>query len=578
MGGFDPRVLALMLLRLVVEDFELIERAELVPAAGLTAITGETGSGKTMLLNAIEFALGARASSDAVRKGRRRARVALEIEPDDRVREVLAAQGIELEDDEVVVVRELEGGKTTGRINGVPVSAAQLRALGLAVAEIVGQHEAQRLLAPAQQLDALDRFGGAKTLSLRERVAAAHERHGRLRDELATLEADEGRALADADFAAFAAREIADAALEEGEDERLRERRDLLANAERIAGALRAASDSLAEEERFASAVASLATIARFGAGLDELARDASALQGEIGELSARIGRQLESIDLDPNELETVTARLALIDRLKKKYGGTIEAVGVARRGFDEIVERAATSDERQGRLRAEAEVAAAELDAACADLTKARAAAARACESRVTAELAALAMPAARFAIAFEPLAQPGPNGAERCEFRLSANPGEPLRPLARGASGGELSRVMLALSVVLADRTSRVALVFDEIDAGIGGATANAVGARLADLATHTQVVCVTHLAQIAVFAGAQFALRKREAKGATTIELVALDEEARLAEIARMLSGATTGVSLEHARTLMRERATPGDGASRYSSRRSQPASRS
>ena len=564
--------------RLVVEDFELIARAELVPAAGLTAITGETGSGKTMLLDAIEFALGARASGDAVRKGRKRARVALEIEPDARVRETLAQQGIPLDDDEVVVVRELEGGKTTGRINGVPVSAAQLRALGLEVAEIVGQHEAQRLLAPAQQLDALDRFGGAKTLSLRDQVQAAHARHGRLRDELRTLEADEGRALADADFAAFAAGEIGDAALEEGEDERLRERRDLLMNAERIAGALRAAGDSLAEEERFAAAVSSLAGIARFGTNLEELARDAAALQGELGELGVRIARQLESSDADPGELDAVSGRLALVDRLKKKYGGTIESVLSAKLRFDEIVERAANSDERRAALHAQCEAAGDELRVASGGLSKARASAARACEARVTDELGALAMPAARFEIAFESLASPGPNGSERCEFRLAANPGEPLRPLARGASGGELSRVMLALSVVLADRSSRVALVFDEIDAGIGGATANAVGARLADLARHTQVVCVTHLAQIAVFADSQFALRKLEAKGTTTIELAPLDDDARLAEVARMLSGATTGVSLEHARTLLRERVTPGGGASRYSSRRSQPASRS
>ena len=550
--------------RLTVEDYELIAHAELEPAPGLTAITGETGSGKTMLLDAIDFALGARAATDAVRKGRKRARISLEIEPDERALAAIAAAGIEIDEDETLaIVRELSDGKTSARVAGVPVSAAQLRAIGREVAEIVGQHEAQRLLIPAQQLDALDRFGGAELLAAASRLRAAHERHAAVVADLAELESQAGRALADADYAAFASREIADAAPEAGEEERLRERRDLLVNAERIASALRIARDALIEGEASASdslgaAATSLSHIGRFASELEELANAANALQSETSELAGRLGRQLEAVDVDPAELDIVTARLELLDRLKKKYGGSLEAVLEAKRRFDETIKRFEHADEHRASLQRSREEAAAELGDAAVRLTKLRHAAAKTCEKKVSTELAALAMPSARFQIAFDALEGVGPRGAERCEFMLAANPGEPPRSLGRSASGGELSRVMLALTVVLADRSSRTAIIFDEIDAGVGGATANAVGARLADLARDLQVVCVTHLAQIAAYADRQVALRKSEAKSATIIEIVDLDRDARLEELARMLSGATTGVSLQHARTLLKERA--------------------
>jgi DNA repair protein RecN (Recombination protein N) len=550
------------LLRLTIENFGLIEHAAFEFADGLTVFSGETGSGKTMLLGALGFALGERADADMIRAGAARARVTLELAPDDAVRDLLATAGFELApDDDAILTRELAAnGRSQARINGQAASASQLRDLGAALIDIVGQHEAQRLLAPAFALDVVDRFGGAplavhRTLvreSFRARQAALAER--------AALLDDDGRLRAQLEFARFAAAEIDDAALAaDDEDERLRERRDVLANAEKIASALSSAEAALEDDgggvDALGSAASTLASIARYGAAFGTLASAAGALQSEANDLAARIARERDAIDVDPGELETLGARLDVLERLKKKYGPTIAAIKATRAQFAETIDR---DDRRDGDVAAvEARIAAldAELARGAAALTNARTAAARDLEALVQTELAALAMPAARFRIAFEPLATIGAHGAERAELRLAPNPGEPERPIAKSASGGELSRVLLALIVALADRRERTALVFDEIDAGIGGATANAVGARLGRLARDAQVVVVTHLAQIASWAGAHYALRKRDAAGTTVIELEDLaGNEARLAEIARMLSGEATPVSLEHAATLV------------------------
>ncbi len=547
------------LLRLTIENVGLIARAELDFANALTVVTGETGSGKTMLLGALGLALGERADSESVRGGAERARVALEIAPDDGLRARLAEAGFVLAaDDDLIVQREvLASGRSQARINGIPASASQLRELVGTLVDVVSQHEAQRLLAPAYALDLVDRFGGEETLALRDAVRKLHERTRAARERLARLR-DDGE-LARAEFARFALGEIDAAAVEDdGEDERLRARRDLLANAERILAALGLASAAFEDEggavDALGAAETALAGLARYGEAFAELGGAAAALQSEANELAARIARERDAIELDPAELDALTERLDALDRLKKKYGGTLAAVRARR---ETLAGEIAEVDDRDARLAAAARELAA-TEAALRERAEAlgarRRAAANAIERAVRVELTALAMPAARLRIALDPLPEPAASGLERAELRFAANPGEPERGLARVASGGELSRVLLALTVVLADRRERTALVFDEIDAGIGGATASAVGARLARLAETAQVVCVTHLAQIASHGDAHLALRKRASKSATTIEAVALEPGARQAEIARMLSGGEGLLALEHAGELI------------------------
>ena len=545
--------------RLEIEDFGLIARASVEFAEGLTSFTGETGSGKTMLVGALAFVLGERSSPDVVRGGAARARVTLEIDADDALRERLAAEGFESEPGEpAIFVREVQAsGKSSARINGRPATAAQLREAGEWFVDLVGQHEQQRLLAHGYQLELLDRFAGEAASGERVALGTAYARAGTLARELAELRESVGRGLADLEFARFAVAEIDDAKLELGEDVRLRERRDFLANAERIAGALAQAHEALSASEGLGAAATALAGVARYGNELARLAEVVAALQSDATDAAIAISRAAETTEFDASEFESIGERLDLLERLKKKYGGSLEAVGQSRAQFAAGVERYASRDERQAEVEASFAAARADLERHAKSLSDLRAAAARRLERAVAEELRELAMPAARFEVALERAEEIGPQGHERVEFALAPNPGEPLRPLVRAASGGELSRVLLALVVVLADKRERTALVFDEIDAGVGGATARAVGRRLGALARNAQVVCVTHLAQIAAWADRHYALRKRERAGATTIEVVELgDRTAVLDELARMMGGKVHDVAVEHAETLLRD----------------------
>jgi DNA repair protein RecN (Recombination protein N) len=560
--------------RLAIEDFGLIARAEMRFADGLTVCSGETGSGKTMLLGALAFVLGARASPDNIRRGAARTRVTLEAEPDDAVRALAADAGFELEaDEDLIVVRELtEAGKSSARVNGRPAAAGQLRDLGERLIDFVGQHEQQRLLSPAYQLDLLDRFAGEDVLALRERVEMAYERAAHLAAALAALRSDTDQVLAHYEHAQFALREIDEAAIRVDEEPELRARREYLANAEKIAAALALAHDVLAEGEYAAieslgAAAAALSGVQRFGEALGALTQRVVAVQSDATDVAAAVAKERERTEFDAAEAESIGARLDLLDRLKRKYGGSIEAVLAERTRFARLVEEHESRDERLAAQSNELTAAQHELETLAGELTAGRARGAHLLEERVGAELRGLAMPAARFAVALEPLDLIGARGAERTEFTLAPNAGEPLRALAKAASGGELSRVLLALVVVLADRRERTTLVFDEIDAGIGGATANAVGVRLGALARNAQILCVTHLAQIASWADVHYTLRKQTKKDETQIELVPLEESAVVREeIARMLSGTTAAVALDHAETLLadvRQKKSPAKG---------------
>jgi DNA repair protein RecN (Recombination protein N) len=552
-----------MLRRLEIENYGLIAGADVEFAPGATIFTGETGSGKTMLLGALDFALGARAGSDVVRRGARRATVTVAFDPDDAQRAQFEADGFGLDaGEEASIAREMtDAGRSSVRVNGRSATAGYVREFADAVAEIVGQHEAQHLLSPAYHLDLLDRFAGNEALRLRDAVAHAYAQAETCAQSLDRLMQTERDARELYDEACFIVREIAEARVDPDEFGRLTDRRAFLDNVERIAGALHAAREALTQQESSAAhalgaAAAALSNIGRFSEDLQEMAQRAAALQSDAGELASDVARALDATEFDSGELEAINSRLALLERLARRYGGTLDAVVERARRARQTVEEFENRDELVERLRAEAAAATRELERLAESLTKVRQKAAAGLGRRVVAEFGEIALRSGRFEAALHRVDRAGPTGIDRVEFLFAANAGETLRPLSRVASGGELSRVLLALVVCLAEsRDARGALIFDEIDAGIGGATATAVGERIAALARDGQVVCVTHLAQIATVANRHYVLDKLERRGETTIAVRELrGAKEREAEVARMLSGETGDVALRHARALL------------------------
>jgi DNA repair protein RecN (Recombination protein N) len=551
--------------RMEIENYGLIAHAAIEFSSGATIFTGETGSGKTMILGAIGFVLGERASADVVRRGAPRASVTLTFEPSPALRERLAGDGFELDPgEEATIAREInEAGKSSVRVNGRISTAGYVRELAENLADIVGQHDAHRLLAPAYHVELLDRFAGDHVLLQRAAVAIAYERAREAQEAVAAFSRDEERSRHRYDDAVAARDEIAAIAPLEGEDERLTARRRYLDNVERIAAALRAAHDALGGEESSATgalgnAAVALGTISEISAELHAMAQQATALQSEASDLATSLARALEDTESDPVELDAINTRLDRLDRLKRKYGATLAAVLQYEIEAQATAEAFENRDKGLATLRAAADAADAELTTQAQRLREARAAASKALSAAVERELKDLALASARFDVAFTPLDRIGPDGADAIEFAFSANTGEPLRPLARVASGGEMSRVLLALVVAVANARERTALIFDEIDSGIGGATATAVGARIGRLARDGQVVCVTHLAQLATWSDRHYLLEKHESLSETTIAVREIaGDEARAAELARMLSGEAHEVALEHARMLLRTR---------------------
>jgi len=547
--------------RLLIEDYGLVARADIELAAGQTIFTGETGSGKTMVLGAIAFVLGERAGGDVVRRSAKRASVTLNFDAGPALRKRLEDDGFELDAaEDAILGREMtDAGKSTLRLNGRQTTAGYVREIAADIADIIGQHEAQRLLAASYHTQILDRFGGSELSGARMNVSQAHANLEGVTTELRLLSDREGKAQAEVAFAQFAYDEIRSAALEAGEDQHLNERRRFLDNIERITSALKTAHDALARDrganDSLGEAAVAFAGIASIERELGAMAEAIASLQDQAGELTVRISRQLDQTEFDAAELETINARLDLLDRLKKKHGGSIEAVIASGERYALTVDSFATRDERRAELEAQQRACAGVLEKAAHKLTALRGAAGKRLRTRVESEFPDLALPAGKFSAEFTDLPSLTAEGAESIEFLFTANAGEPLRPLVKVASGGELSRVLLALIMAVMQTREPTALVFDEIDTGIGGATAVAVGTRLAKLAKVTQVICVTHLAQIASWADRHYVLEKEEKVAQTTIVVHEVTKRTeRAGELARMLSGGAEGIALEHAEALL------------------------
>jgi len=555
-----------MLKLLRINNIALVPSLELEFGPGLTLLTGETGAGKSILIDALGLVLGERASPDLIRSGEERAVVEAVVEMKN-AGTLLEERALPQEGDEIVLRRELQAsGKGRATVNGAIVPVGLLRDLAPHLAVVHGQHEPQGLLDPGTHLSLVDHFAGTDASEVAEvfrELRSAEAGLERLRGD--RREAERRREMLE-----FQANEIERAELRAGEEEALRAEKARQANAGRLASLSSEAYGLLYDDES-----AALARLGQVFKRVEELA----AIDAEFGpflaakadclpplEDLARVLRDYrERLEVSPGRLDEIESRLAILERLKKKYGSSVEEVlafGARCRGELEALNSPEREEQRLEERRERA--SAAYLERARA-LSKRRRTVARELVRRVQAELAELAMEKTRFEVLFTPADAESVSdasawteqGLERAEFLLSPNPGEELRPLVRIASGGELSRLMLALkSVVRSDRAG-LTLVFDEVDAGIGGRVAEVVGRKLRALAERQQVLCVTHLPQIAAFADQHLAVRKQVARGRTETGVDSLSERERVEEVARMLGGETiTQTARQHAQEMLKQ----------------------
>jgi DNA repair protein RecN (Recombination protein N) len=558
-----------MLRELRIENLLLIERAELRLGEGLNAITGETGAGKTVLAHSLDLLMGGKARAQIVRPGAEEAWVEGVFDLpagllDDPELAELAERLPEGADEVVLGRRVSSGGRTSAFVAGRAATAADLKLLGGRLLAFFGQHEHRKLTISSAQLEILDGFAGAEHLQTRERYREAHRECARLAAELADLREREGSRERDLDLYRYELSEIEEVAPEPEERAELGARRERLRHAEGLRDAAAGAHAGLAGAEADGGGAAAalgqaeslLQGAVGLDPGLDAIAERVAALAVELGDIGSELRDYAEGVEADPGELLAVEERLEAIDRLERKHGGSVESVLEHAERCRAEIERLEGAEVRGA--EAEAALAAAEARRVKLGetLSAGRSAAAKPLEERVAAELEQLSMAGAALEVVLEPHPDGfGPNGRETVELRVAPNPGIEAAPLREAASGGELSRVMLALSG-LGARASAGTLVFDEIDAGIGGNTARVVGERLRALGSERQVVCITHLPQVASLAGTHFRLEKDVAAGQAFATVERLDGEGVVEEIRRMLGGdGGDDAATEHARELLK-----------------------
>jgi DNA repair protein RecN (Recombination protein N) len=554
-----------VLVELLVENYAVVEQVRVRFHPGLNLLTGETGSGKSIVVDALGLVLGARASAEMVRAETDRARVSaiFEAPRDQACLALLDQAGVAVEDGELLIEREvLAGGKSRAFLGSRPVTAALLREIAPFLGDIHGQHEQQQLFSSEAQLLLLDEFAG---LDERRELAGMLFREWKsVERELQELNKSEQEKLRLADLWSFQRKEIEAAGLKPGEDAELERQRLVLRNVAKLQENAGAAYAALYESAESASAQVRAALkrvdeLCRIDGSFGDVAEALKTAAIGIAEASDRIRDYLDRLEADPARLDEVESRLAMIERLKRKYGSSLEEVLAF---LDEVrgqMEAVESAGERRMTLEREAAERAEKFREAATGLTKARRAAGEKLAKKVETELDSLAMENAVLRIEVREAAA-SETGVDRVEFLISANAGEEPKALDRVASGGELSRVALALktSVGKTARGSGVqrTLVFDEIDSGIGGAVAESVGRRLKRLSGASQVLCVTHLAQVAGFADHHYFVEKREVKGRTVAEVEELSGAARTREIGRMLSGQrVTAEALKHAEQLIK-----------------------
>jgi DNA repair protein RecN (Recombination protein N) len=562
-----------VLLELAIQDFAIIDKLRLRFEAGFNVMTGETGAGKSIIIDAVSLLLGGRAQTEFVRQGTDRAVVeglfALDEAWLEQIAPVLREHGLldegEVEDDVLILTREINaGGRNLCRVNGRATPLSVLRAITEPLIDIHGQSEHLSLMNPRAHVDLLDRFAG--TLPRRAAFAAQVSALRGIREQIRRLATSERELALRVDRLQYIVDEIDEAKLVPDEEEELARERRVLANSEKLArladeacvliaeGASDDALPVLAQMSQVARAVAALAKLDETMSDAQEIAEQANAL---IDDLGRTLDRYRDSLEHNPHRLEEIERRLTLIFNLKRKYGETIPEILAERERAQQELNEIADAEERLAWLHEEEERLLEEIGRLGRELSVARRAAAEQMAREVETQLADLRMQRARFQVHIEwvsgaggaPVVDPfeheagerflfDQTGLDQVEFLLAPNPGEGLKPLARIASGGEASRIMLAIKTALGHADNTPTLIFDEIDTGVGGRVGGVVGRKLHDLAGNRQVLCITHLPQIAAFADRHFHIRKEIVADRTATRVDLMDETARVAELAQMI----------------------------------------
>lgn len=551
-----------MLRSLYIENLAVFSRAEIEFTAGFNVFTGETGAGKTILIGAIGAVLGQRVSKELIRAGESRAQVSAIFSP---VSPEIAGLLNELgfgppEDGELLLSRIIRPDAADCRINGRPATAAALRTLGSHLMDLHGQRDNQKLLSADYHLSLIDQYGGCQQLA-REYMEVWKQLCA-VREQLRSLQMDEGEKARRMDLLRYQIDEISRAGLREGEQEELESQRALMRSAGRVADALLEAKallnpeteDTPGLEDQMAALIESLETASRYLPDLQPQAARLADFAYELSELSRDLSGYLESLDFSPHQLDEVEERLSLVHTLQLKYGKSIADILTFLACAEEELQNIQLSEERTARLEKEERQVLAKAQKLAGNLSKQRRKAAAAFEKAVEAELRFLDMPGAHLSVSLKPK-ELGPSGEDAVQLLFGANPGDGLRPLQKAASGGEISRLMLSIKNVLSAEGDDVTAIFDEVDTGVSGRAADRIGRKLASAAAGRQVLCVTHLAQVAAYADHHMLIEKTLTKEHASTSVRLLDSEGRAGELARIVSGdARTEAALLNAREMI------------------------
>lgn len=550
-----------MLQSLRVSNFALIEELEVTFDGGLNILTGETGAGKSILLGSIQTALGAKTSKDVIRNGAESAYVEIVFENCGKaVEEELERQEISFDDGSVTISRKVtSAGKSVSRINGETVNASAVKAVASLLLEIHGQQEHHSLLNREKHLEMVDRYAGETLWTQKEKVASLWQEYRKIRAELLQAREDATNKNRDCSYLEFAFREITDAAYKSGEEERLEKDFERLSHAkalaEGVATALAATVKGPGEtaDSLLDSAIRGLSKVSSFDSEAEQLLLQAEEIASLLSEFNRAADRYFEEISDCEEEYVTVSERLDLLNRLKSKYGKTMEEVLAYGQECEEKLARYADYDAYLERLEREYTTVECKLKEASEALSAMRKETAAELSGQIKQALSELNFLEVRFEIRID-RTEYSANGIDTAEFYIATNPGEEIKPLIKVASGGELSRIMLALKSVFADRDEIPTLIFDEIDTGISGRTAQAVSEKMAAIATDRQLLCITHLPQIAAMADNHYLIEKATDGVKTITKIERLTEERSVEELARMLGGASiTDAVLENAREM-------------------------